>query len=54
MRIGNNALAEAGTITSRRAADDLRELRNFAAQYQKVNEVAELRYAISERLAITP
>lgn len=54
VRIGNNALAEAGTITSRRAADDLRELRNFAAQYQKVNEVAELRYAISERLAITP
>lgn len=52
VRIGADALAGAGAITSRRAADDLRELRAFAERHQKVTEVAELLYRISERLAI--
>ncbi|MEU0529149.1 XRE family transcriptional regulator [Amycolatopsis tolypomycina] len=51
-QIGTEALNGAGEITSRRAADDLRELREFAKRHQKVAEVAELREAISERLAI--
>jgi hypothetical protein len=51
--IGVRALEAAGTITSRRAADDLRELRSFAARHQRVPEVAELRNAIGNRLAIS-
>ncbi|WP_018681624.1 hypothetical protein [Actinokineospora enzanensis] len=53
VRIGERALVEAGAITSRRAVDDLRELRGFAARHHRVAEVAELRRAIDHRLAIT-
>jgi hypothetical protein len=53
VRIGQTALTAAGTITSRRAADDLRELRTFAARHQKMAAVAELRNAIGERLKLS-
>lgn len=53
VRIGTDALNAAGAITSRRAADDLCELREYAERHQKVTDVAELRYAISERVAIS-
>jgi hypothetical protein len=45
--IGTAALDAAGTIRSRRAADDLRELARFAARHPKVPEAAALRHRIS-------
>jgi hypothetical protein len=51
--IGRRALASAGTIRSRRAADDLRQLRTLAAPHDRITEVAELRHAIGERVATT-
>lgn len=48
--IGTRALDEAGKITSRRAADDLRELGRSTTPHQQVPQVAQLRRAISERL----
>jgi hypothetical protein len=51
--IGRRALASAGTIRSRRAADDLRQLRTLAAPHERITEVAELRHAIGERVATT-
>ncbi|MFE7397709.1 helix-turn-helix domain-containing protein [Streptomyces sp. NPDC057557] len=47
--IGHDALDEVGRLTSRRAADDLRQLGHFAAKHQKVQEAAGLR----ERIATT-
>ncbi|MFG2631461.1 hypothetical protein [Streptomyces sp. NPDC048473] len=47
--IGHDALDEVGRLTSRRAADDLRQLGHFAAKHQKVQEAAGLR----ERIAAT-
>ncbi|WP_228708253.1 XRE family transcriptional regulator [Amycolatopsis keratiniphila] len=51
-QIGARALQEAGTITSRRAADDLRELRTFAQDHRRVSEVAELQSGIGDRLGV--
>lgn len=51
--IGRRALASAGTIRSRRVADDLRQLRTLAAPHERITEVAELRHAIGERVATT-
>ncbi|MEU0027412.1 helix-turn-helix transcriptional regulator [Streptomyces sp. NPDC006335] len=47
--IGNKALDEAGRLTSRRAADDLRQLAAFAAKHPRVPEAVGLR----ERIATT-
>lgn len=49
--IGRHALTSVGEIRSRRAADDLRQLRALAAPHDRIDEVAELRHAIGERLA---
>lgn len=51
-QIGTRALQEAGTITSKRAADDLRELRTFAHDHRRVSEVAELQSGIGDRLGV--
>ncbi|GHE32582.1 hypothetical protein GCM10017673_39250 [Streptosporangium violaceochromogenes] len=45
--IGAQALRDAGTVRSRRAADDLRELHRFAAPYERIPEVSELRHRIT-------
>jgi transcriptional regulator with XRE-family HTH domain len=50
--IGRQALADVGAVTSQRAADDLRELRQMAAKHRMRTDVADLRFAIGERLAI--
>ncbi|WP_031062039.1 helix-turn-helix domain-containing protein [Streptomyces sp. NRRL F-5527] len=47
--IGHKALDEAGRLTSRRAADDLRQLGAFANKHPRVQEAAALR----ERIAAT-
>lgn len=49
--IGKRALAAASDIRSRRAADDLRQLQALAAPHDRIDEVAELRHAIGERVA---
>lgn len=54
VQIGTHALAAAGSINSRRAAQDLMELRDFATDHERVVEVAELRHAIGQRLAASP
>ena len=46
--IGHRALDEAGILRSRRAVDDLRELRRFAGRHSQITEVAELRGRIAE------
>lgn len=48
---GKAALIDAGHIRSRRAADDLRELRMLAAPHANASEVEELRVLISTTLA---
>ncbi|WP_371790415.1 helix-turn-helix domain-containing protein [Streptomyces sp. NBC_01471] len=45
--IGHDALDEVGRLTSRRAADDLRQLGHFAARHQKVQEASGLRERIT-------
>ena len=45
--IGHEALDAAGTIRSRRASDDLRELARYAATHQHLDEVAYLRHRIA-------
>jgi len=45
--IGTAALDAAGTIRSRRAADDVRELARFATRHQNITEVAALRHRIT-------
>lgn len=47
--IGHKALDEVGRLTSRRAADDLRQLGAFAAKHPRVQEAVDLR----ERIAAT-
>jgi transcriptional regulator with XRE-family HTH domain len=44
--IGHQALDLAGTIRSRRVADDLRELARYTTAHQHLDEVAHLRYRI--------
>ncbi|MET8051012.1 hypothetical protein ABZU75_25760 [Streptosporangium sp. NPDC005286] len=46
--IGMRALRDAGTVRSRRAADDLRELHKFAAPHERITEVSELRHYITD------
>ncbi|GHJ28554.1 transcriptional regulator [Streptomyces hygroscopicus subsp. sporocinereus] len=45
--IGHNALDEVGRLTSRRAADDLRQLGTFAARHPRVQEAVDLRERIT-------
>ncbi len=51
--LGHAALDVAGTVRSRRAADDLRELARYAAGHQALDEVAHLRYRIGTLLIRT-
>ncbi|RCG22489.1 XRE family transcriptional regulator [Sphaerisporangium album] len=46
--IGGHAVRDAGTVRSRRAADDLRELYRMTASHQRRDSVAELRGHIKE------
>ncbi|WP_407702090.1 hypothetical protein [Streptomyces toyocaensis] len=48
--IGHQALTDAGHLTSRRAADDLKELTRFAARHRRIPEVAYLRERIGATL----
>ncbi|MEU1306104.1 MULTISPECIES: helix-turn-helix domain-containing protein [Streptomyces] len=48
--IGHQALDDVGRLTSQRAADDLRELRRFAAQHRTLEEAAHLRQRITATL----
>ncbi|MFE6861489.1 helix-turn-helix domain-containing protein [Nocardia sp. NPDC057668] len=48
--IGRHALVDAGHLRSRRAADDLRELRRFARVHAEQPQVAELNERIDELL----
>ncbi|WSB84179.1 helix-turn-helix domain-containing protein [Streptomyces cellulosae] len=50
MTIGHQALTDAGHLTSRRAADDLKELNRFAARHRRIPEVAYLRERIGATL----
>ncbi|WP_327591354.1 hypothetical protein OHA25_60495 (plasmid) [Nonomuraea sp. NBC_00507] len=50
--IGGRAVADAGTVRSRRAQDDMRELAQFARPHEKRTPVAELRHRI--RAAVQP
>ncbi|WP_435060468.1 helix-turn-helix domain-containing protein [Streptomyces sp. bgisy060] len=47
--LGHDALNEVGRLTSRRAADDLRQLGHFAAKHRTIQEASALR----ERIAAT-
>ncbi|MFE2744064.1 hypothetical protein ACFXKX_06760 [Streptomyces scopuliridis] len=49
VQIGHDALDEVGRLTSKRAADDLKELAAFAARHPKVQDAVALR----ERVAAT-
>lgn len=49
--IGTQALKDARSLRSRRAADDLRDLARRATVHEPVSEVAELRYGIRNVLA---
>jgi hypothetical protein len=49
--IGLRALASAGTIRSRRVADDLLRLRALAEPHERTTGVAELRHAIGARVS---
>ncbi len=51
--IGHQALDAAGTIRSRRAAGDLRELARYAAGHQQLDEVVHLRHRIATLLVRT-
>jgi hypothetical protein len=46
--IGNTALDAAGTIRSRRNADDLRELARYAARHPKVGDAVALRHRVTD------
>lgn len=48
-QIGHDALDEVGQLTSKRAADDLRQLGRFSGRHIKVSEATDLR----ERIALT-
>ncbi|WP_323138661.1 hypothetical protein [Streptomyces mirabilis] len=45
--IGHKALDDVGRLTSRRAADDLKELGRFAGRHRKVEEAMYLRQRIA-------
>ncbi|GGV62961.1 transcriptional regulator [Streptomyces longisporoflavus] len=45
--IGHDALDEVGRLTSRRAADDLRQLGRFASKHQQIPEASNLRARIA-------
>lgn len=49
--LGGQAPDAAGTLRSRRATDDLRELRHFAEPHARLTEVAELRQHIGTMVA---
>ena len=49
--LGTRALDAAGTLRSRRAADDLRELRRLGQPHEHLTEVAELRHRIGMAVA---
>lgn len=48
--IGSAALATAGTVRSRRLADDLRSLSGYAEPHSAIDEVAALRHQIATTL----
>ncbi|WP_307805259.1 hypothetical protein [Streptomyces spirodelae] len=48
--IGHKAIALAGPLTSRRAADDLRELGRYASRHKEIQEAAVLRERITATL----
>ncbi|MEW2372552.1 XRE family transcriptional regulator [Streptomyces sp. NPDC006656] len=48
--IGRKAVALAGDLTSRRAADDLRQLGHLAGRHPKIQEAADLKETISATL----
>ncbi len=48
--IGSAALATAGTVRSRRLADDLRNLSGYAEPHGAIDEVAALRHQIATTL----
>ncbi|MEV6588150.1 hypothetical protein [Streptomyces acidicola] len=48
--IGHQALNDVGRLTSRRAADDLKELRRFAGQHRTFEEAVHLRQRITATL----
>ncbi|MDQ3153957.1 MAG: XRE family transcriptional regulator [Actinomycetota bacterium] len=49
--LGGQVLDWAGTLRSRRAVDDLRELRRFAEPHARLTEVADLRHRIGTVIA---
>ncbi len=51
--IGHRAIDDAGRLRSRRAADDLRELRRFAGTHTVLPEVAQLRARITQLVGPT-
>jgi hypothetical protein len=51
--IGRLALADAGTVRSRRAADDLRELDRLATPHADIQEVRELRVGVGVAVGAT-
>ncbi|MEU3281409.1 hypothetical protein ABZ698_30885, partial [Streptomyces antibioticus] len=48
--VGHQALDDVGRLTSRRAADDLRELRSFAGRHRGLEQAAVLRRRITATL----
>ncbi len=48
--VGHQALDDVGRLTSRRAADDLRELRSFAGRHRGLEQAAALRRRITATL----
>ena len=49
--LGTQALDWTGTLRSRRAVDDLRELRRLAQPHRHLTEIAELRHRIGAVVA---
>ncbi|GAA4229385.1 hypothetical protein FHR32_002095 [Streptosporangium album] len=50
VQISARAVTDAGTVRSRRAQDDMRELARFARPYERRTPVAELRHRIREAI----
>ncbi|MBA2696653.1 MAG: hypothetical protein H0U62_12635 [Actinobacteria bacterium] len=51
--LGTQALDRAGTLRSRRAVDDLRDLRRLAEPHARLTEVADLRQRIGAVVAVS-
>lgn len=51
--IGARALSDVDTVRSRRAIDDMRELRAFATPHERITEVAELRQRIGAVVVVS-